>query len=108
MERVCFTLKLRQDRLAEYIERHRSVWPEMQAALRETGWGNYSLFLAANGLLIGYLETESFAEARRRMKELPVNERWQTEMAPFFEPAADDPEDPDDSMRPLLELFHLD
>ena len=105
MQRICFTLKLRQDRLAEYIERHRTVWPEMQTALRDTGWGNYSLFLAPNGLLIGYLETEDFDEARRRMKVLPVNERWQTEMAPFFEAAT---EDPDDSMRPLPELFHLD
>jgi L-rhamnose mutarotase len=105
MERVCFTLKLRQDRLAEYIERHRNVWPEMQAALRETGWGNYSLFLAPNGLLIGYLETENFAEARSRMKELSVNERWQTEMAGFFESTG---EHADDSMRSLPELFHLD
>jgi L-rhamnose mutarotase len=105
VERICFTLKLRQDRLAEYIDRHRSVWPEMQAALRDTGWGNYSLFLAPNGLLIGYFETESFAEARRLMKELPVNERWQAEMTPFFDSTA---EDPDDSMRPLPELFHLD
>jgi L-rhamnose mutarotase len=105
MERVCFTLKLRQDRLEQYIERHRNVWPEMQAALRETGWRNYTLFLAPNGLLIGYLETESFAEARRLMKELPVNERWQTEMAGFFESSGDNP---DDSMRPLPELFHLD
>ena len=105
MERVCFTLKLRQDRIAEYIERHRSVWPEMQVALRETGWGNYSLFLGSNGLLIGYLETEDFAEARRRMKEVVVNERWQAEMASFFEFSA---EDPDDSMCALPELFHLD
>jgi L-rhamnose mutarotase len=105
MKRVCFTLKLKTDRLEEYIERHQNVWPEMQAALRETGWGNYSLFLAPNGLLIGYLETESFDEARLRMKNLPVNARWQAEMAPFFESAG---ENADDSMRPLQELFHLD
>lgn len=77
----------------------------MQAALRETGWGNYSLFLAPGGLLIGYLETESFDEARRRMKEHSVNERWQKEMVPFFEPGG---EKSDDSMRPLPEIFHLD
>ena len=104
MERVCFTLRLREDRIAEYVERHRNVWPEMQAALRETGWGNYSLFLAPGGLLIGYLETESFDEARLRMKGLAVNERWQKKMAPFFESAA---EKADDSMRALPEIFHL-
>ena len=38
MERVCFRLKVKVDRLDEYIERHAQVWPEMLAALRETGW----------------------------------------------------------------------
>ncbi len=105
MERVCFVLRLRQDRLEEYRARHREVWPEMQQALRQTGWGNYSLFLGPGPLLIGYLETESFDEARRRMQELPVNARWQAEMAGFFEA---DGELADNAMRPLPELFHLD
>ncbi|MDQ2833972.1 MAG: L-rhamnose mutarotase [Acidobacteriota bacterium] len=105
MQRVCFTLKLRPDRVPEYIDRHRRVWPEMQAALRDTGWGNYTLFLGPNALLIGYLETEDFEEARRSMQALAINRRWQTEMAPFFEPSETSP---DDAMRPLPELFHLD
>ena len=104
MQRICFTLQLRQDRLEEYIERHRYVWPEMQAALRETGWGNYSLFLGPGGLLIGYLETKDFDEARRSMNELRVNARWQAEMMPFLESTG---QRADDSIRPLPELFHL-
>lgn len=105
MERVCFTLRVREDRLDEYVARHREVWPEMQEALREAGWGNYTLFLAPGGLLIGYLETENFEEARRRMKDLPVNARWQAEMVPFFESGG---VAADDTMRPLPEVFHLD
>jgi L-rhamnose mutarotase len=77
----------------------------MQAALRETGWGNYSLFLAPGGLLIGYLETENFEQARRKMSELPVNTRWQTEMMPFFESSG---QTADATMQPLPEVFHLD
>jgi L-rhamnose mutarotase len=57
MSRVCFLLRVRPERLAEYKARHREVWPEMLAALRETGWSNYSLFLRDDGLLVGYLET---------------------------------------------------
>ena len=34
MQRVCFLLKVRPDRLDEYRERHRNVWPEMLDALR--------------------------------------------------------------------------
>ena len=37
MERVCFLLKVRRERLAEYKERHKAVWPEMLDALRATG-----------------------------------------------------------------------
>ena len=106
MERVCFLLKVRPERLAEYKERHGSVWPEMLAALRETGWHNYSLFLRADGLLVGYLETPDFAAALKGMAAREVNERWQREMAPFFESL--DGRRPDEGMLRLEEVFHLD
>ena len=69
MQRVCFVLQVRPERLEEYKERHRVVWPDMQQALRETGWQNYSLFLRADGLLVGYLETEDFERARAQMAD---------------------------------------
>ncbi len=106
MQRVCFILQVRPDRLEEYKQRHRAVWLEMQQALRETGWRNYSLFLRPDGLLIGYLETENFEHARKAMSERDVNQRWQREMAPFFiQPSGDLP---DRAMSPLEEVFHLD
>ena len=70
--------------MAEYVERHRAVWPEMQEALRATGWRNYSLFLRADGLLIGYVECDDLAAAQAAMAATEVNTRWQAEMAPFF------------------------
>lgn len=51
--RVCFLLKIKIERMEEYRQRHAAVWPEMVQALRETGWHNYSLFLAKNGVLVG-------------------------------------------------------
>lgn len=108
MQRVCFTLKLREDRLGEYVDRHRDVWPEMLDALRATGWRNYSLFLAPGGLLIGYVEVSDFAAAREAMKAFPVNERWQAEMLPFFESDGEGNANADDAMQPLPEVFHLD
>lgn len=105
MERVCFLLKVRSDRLAEYRERHASVWPEMLAALRKAGWRNYSLFLRDDGLLVGYLETDSFTAALSNMKQYPINDKWQTEMAPFFESMGN--KQPDDHMLRLEEVFHL-
>ena len=81
------------------------TWPEMLAALRETGWGNYSLFLREDGLLMGYLETEDFERAKSSMAPREVNERWQREMGDFF--LQPDGSLPDRAMRPLEEVFHL-
>ncbi|MBU0638472.1 MAG: L-rhamnose mutarotase [Planctomycetes bacterium] len=106
MKRVGFILKVKQERLAEYKERHRQVWPEMLQALRETGWRNYSLFLRSDGLLFGYLETDNFEQAVAGMAQREVNARWQAEMAPFFEEL--DGKRPDEGMFPLEEVFHLD
>ena len=52
MERVCWTMRGRPDKLDEYRARHRELWPEMLEALRRSGWSNYSLFLNDDGLLI--------------------------------------------------------
>jgi|SRR5579875_490637 L-rhamnose mutarotase len=104
--RICFLLKVRPDRLEEYRVRHAHVWPELREALRETGWKNYSLFLRADGTLVGYLEAEDFDRCRAGMKEHPVNARWQAEMAPFFEGFGNG--SADDHMKALEEVFHLD
>jgi L-rhamnose mutarotase len=106
MQRICFLLKVKKDRLEEYKERHKAVWPDMLQALRETGWHNYSLFLREDGLLIGYLETPDFAAARAGMAVREVNARWQAQMGEFFE--ALEGRRPDEGMSPLEEVFHLD
>ena len=106
MERVCFLLQVRPERLAEYKERHAAVWPEMLAALRETGWHNYSLFLRDDGLLVGYFETPDYQAALAGMAAREVNERWQREMAPFFTNLHG--RRPDEGLLCLEEVFHLD
>ena len=103
--RVCFLLQVGPDRVAEYRERHRAVWPEMREALRAAGWRNYSLFLREDGLLVGYLECEDFAAARAAMEATAVNGRWQAEMQELFTELAG--QRPDERMRPLEEVFHL-
>jgi len=105
MQRICFTLQIKKDRMAEYKRRHADVWPEMRRAPHDTGWRNYSLFLRNDGLLFGYLETEDFEQARAGMARLEVNRRWQAEMAEFFE--GDPTRKADEKMSPLEEIFHL-
>jgi L-rhamnose mutarotase len=107
IKRTGFMLKVREDRLDEYKRHHDAVWPEMLAALSRTGWHNYSLFMAGDGLLLGYFEAEESLEASlAAMEGEEINGRWQEMMAPFFEvpPGAL----PDQSMVELQEVFHLD
>jgi L-rhamnose mutarotase len=105
MERVCFLLQVRPDRLEEYKERHKAVWDDMQQALRETGWHNYSLFLRDDGLLVGYFETPDYQAALDGMAQREVNERWQKDMGPFFVNLGD--RRPDEGFLRLEEVFHL-
>lgn len=106
MRRVGFILKVKDELIDEYKRRHREVWPEMLEALRRTGWHNYSLFMRDDGLLFGYFETpKSFEAALDGMSEEEVNQRWQAEMAPFFEGTGGRA---DEMMEELVEVFHLD
>ena len=105
MERVCFLLKVKPERLAEYKERHKAVWPDMLQALRETGWHNYSLYLRDDGLLVGYFETPDYQSALAGMAKREVNERWQRDMAPFFDNL--EGQRPDEGFLRLEEVFYL-
>lgn len=106
MKRVGFLLKVKADRLEEYKEHHKAVWPEMLDALRRNGWHNYSLFLRDDGLLFGYFEAaESFQASLDGMAEEEINLKWQEFMGPYFESISGRP---DESMIELEEVFHLD
>lgn len=105
MQRICFQLQVKADRVEEYKARHAAVWPEMLAALAATGWHNYSLFLRDDGMLIGYFETPSLEQALAGMDATEVNGRWQAEMAGFFEDLGG--ARPDTGFRQLDEVFHL-
>jgi len=101
--RYCFHLQVRPERMAEYVRRHQAVWPEMQEALRATGWRNYSLYLRADGLLIGYVEADDLAASQAAMAATEVNARWQESMAEFFAGTT-----PTEGFPLLTEVFHLD
>ncbi|MBE0699340.1 MAG: L-rhamnose mutarotase [Anaerolineaceae bacterium] len=106
MQRIGFLLKVKQDRIEEYKKRHQEVWPDMLEALSRTGWHNYSLFLAEDGMLFGYFETPvSLEEAVKGMNNEEVNARWQTQMAPFFENIGG--KHADEGLLQLEQVFYL-
>lgn len=107
-ERVCFLLQLKADRVADYLEAHQTVWPDMLTALRDAGWRNYSLFVRPeDGLVVGYLETDDFDAATSAMEQTAVNSRWQSTMAQYFRGPDGSGDRPDQVMHRLAEYFHL-
>ena len=109
--RIAFVARVKVDRLEEYKEHHKKVWPEMLDALRNAGWRNYSLFLKEDdGTLFGYFEGPdglTFEEARERMAATDINSKWQEFMAPFFEPLGGTRGRPDLMLQELQHVFYL-
>lgn len=102
MERACFLLRVRPEKLDEYKARHREVWPEMLDALRRAGIRNYTIF--RNGTqMFGYFESDDLEAASRFMAEQEVSGRWQDAMAELLEERV-----PDGGAPALEEIFRLE
>jgi hypothetical protein len=69
--RCCFQTRVPLPELARYVDQHQHVWPEIQRKLWAAGWHDYSLFVRADGLVVGLYETDagSHDEAVRRLDE---------------------------------------
>jgi L-rhamnose mutarotase len=101
-QRSAFVLRVRPDRLTEYLEAHRSVWPEMLEALRGAGVRNYSIFRAGNEVF-GYFEADDLEAAAASLAAQEVCARWQDAMADLLEERV-----PDAGPPQLEEIFRLD
>ena len=101
-QRSAFVLRVRADKIDEYIEAHRNVWPEMLAALHEAGIRNYTIFRHGNEMF-GYYESEDLEAAGAYMAAQEVNSRWQAAMAELLERRV-----ADEGPSPLQEVFRLD
>ncbi|MGW9630284.1 L-rhamnose mutarotase [Agromyces sp. NPDC055520] len=105
VQRVCFQLQVDPARLDEYRARHEAVRPDMLRAIEASGRRNYSLFLRADGLLIGYYETADDADSQAALERDPRTAAWEADMAGFFISLDGRP---DQSAPRLPEVFHLE
>lgn len=102
--RHCFQLQVRPELLDEYLARHTPVRLEMLAEIEAAGRRNYSLFLGADGTLVGYYETDDDAAAQAYLAASEIASRWEAEMSRFF---VDLDGRPDQAAIPLTEVFNL-
>jgi len=100
-QRAAFVLHVKPDRIDEYVEAHRNVWPEMLQALRDAGIRNYSIFRSGTEMF-GYFESDDLERAGAYMADQDVNDRWQDAMAELLEQRV-----PDGGPQPLEEVFRL-
>jgi L-rhamnose mutarotase len=93
---------VRPERIEEYVDAHRHVWPEMLDALRSAGIRNYTIFRHANQMF-GYYEADDLEAAARYLADQRVSVRWQNAMAELLEQRV-----PESGPPPLQEVFRLD
>lgn len=95
MQRFSLTLELYPDAklIAEYVERHRHVWPEVQESLRASGVINMEIYHLGTRLVMIMDTTDDFTFERKAELDRanPVVMQWEREMAKYqsADPAAD-------------------
>ena len=103
MLRKAFVMSVNPGQEIEYERRHRPIWPELEAVLKQHGVHNYSIFLhPETKQLFAYAEIED--EARwNAIARTPVCRKWWQHMDDIL------PANPDHSpvSLPLKAVFHL-
>ncbi len=99
MQRAALSFRIRANERAEYIERHRHVWPELIEAARAAGLRNHTVFLLGNQVFL-YAEAEGLQQALARFAQTEVKQRWDREMKPLL--------DRRESTAEWQEVFHYD
>jgi L-rhamnose mutarotase len=101
-QRSAFVLRVKPDRIDDYVEAHRAVWPDMLQALTDAGIRNFSIFRDGTQVF-GYFEADDLERAGAHMAAQEVNNRWQDAMAQLLEERV-----PDAGPPALEEIFRLD
>jgi L-rhamnose mutarotase len=105
MAKVAFRLRIKAGAEEGYERNHKNVWPELLAKLKEVGISDYSIFRRGQDLVL-VMRVEDFDGAWEKLAKDPVNLRWQTEMAKYFEPVAD--LQPGERFAMMKEVFYLE
>ncbi len=103
MIRKAFVMSVHAGQEAEYEQRHRPIWLELEQMLKAHGVYNYSIFLhPQTRQLFGYAEIED-EERWAAIAQTPVCRKWWTHMQDLM------PANPDHSPQSLAlrEVFHI-
>lgn len=101
---IAFRMKLIPGHEEEYEKRHREIWPELVALLKESGITDYSIFLDKENSTLFAVQTVKGESSSQDLKNTAVVQRWWRYMADIMETH------PDFSpvSSPLKRVFHLE
>jgi L-rhamnose mutarotase len=100
MQRIGLLIKVKPEKLDEYLAIHENVWPDLLAELKTAGIRNYSLWLAPDGNEFGYLECDDWDAACAYLDKSEVHTRWQE----FMQNYLDSPTNADQGGQPVTLL----
>lgn len=104
MIRKAFAMSVNAEAHEEYERRHKPIWADLQAVLKNHGVSNYSIFLdRQTNQLFGYVEIES-EEKWKRIAQTEECRRWWAFMKDVMPSNADN----SPVSVELDEVFHLD
>jgi L-rhamnose mutarotase len=76
MEKYAWMAKIKPGKREEYERRHREIWPELTALLKQAGICNYTIWTDGD-LLFGYYEcAHGVAFAAKTQAESEIVDRW--------------------------------
>ena len=104
MIRKAFRMYVNADAHAEYERRHRPIWEELEATLKDHGVLSYSIFVEPeSSQLFAYAEVES-EERWAAIADTDVCKRWWAHMEDLMPANADN----SPISNELKEVFHIE
>lgn len=87
MKRYCQTLKLRDsgELIAQYVEEHRHVWPEVQEGIKAVGILNMQIYIHGNTLfmIVDTVDDFDWEVDMGRLATLPRQADWEEHVGRF-------------------------
>jgi len=107
MRRFGMVIRLKPDKVEEYKELHRNVWPEVLKTIKECHIQNYTIFYK-DGYLFSYYEYtgDNYEEDMKKMAADPITQKWWALCKPCQEPLKTRKEG--EWWAEMEEVFHLD
>ncbi len=81
MKRVAFKMQLNEGQLSEYIKRHKEIWPELKALLKEAGISEYSIFIDQETNTLFAFQKQKGNRSSQELKDNPIVQKWWDYMA---------------------------